>query len=147
MCAPRETRLRAVSSLILPAPSRSTRFPLEILEDLLRERSRGRRDRGRALADRGLDPYPPAGVERLAEEAVEERAGRACFEGTPHLAENLALAGYERVEPGRHAEEMERGRLVSEPVEDGAELLRPVTRQLRQGRDRELLHVVGTGEV
>ena len=34
-----------------------------------------------------------------------------------HLAEDLALAGDERVEPGRDAEEVQRGRVVAQAVE------------------------------
>ena len=34
-----------------------------------------------------------------------------------HLAEDLALAGHERVEPGRDAEEVQRGGLVVQAVE------------------------------
>ena len=39
-----------------------------------------------------------------------------------HLSEDLSFARDHRVEPGGDAEEMERGGLVAEPVERGAEL-------------------------
>ena len=61
-------------------------------------------------------------MERLAEHVVEQRPGRAGLEGVAHLAEDLALAGDERVEPGGDAEEVERRRLVAQPVEHGHEL-------------------------
>ena len=85
---------------------------LEAVEHLLGERRRGSRDGRGALADRGLDPGPSARLERHPEEPVEERARRRRLEGVPHLAQDLALAGHERVEPGRDAEEVERGGLV-----------------------------------
>ena len=56
-------------------------------------------------------------MQRLPEEPVED--GAACprlVRGT-HLAEDLALTGHERVEPGRDAEEVERRRFVAKPVE------------------------------
>ena len=81
--APRERRLRAVSSLILPAPTSTTLRAVEIVEHLLRERGGGRRDGGRALADRRLDAGSAARVQRLAEEAVEQRPGRARLERRP----------------------------------------------------------------
>ena len=60
-------------------------------------------------------------MERLAEEAVEQRAGGADLERVPHLAEDLALARHERVEPGGDAEQVQRGAVVAEPVEHGGE--------------------------
>ena len=60
-------------------------------------------------------------MERLPEEPVEQRAGRAALERVAHLAEDLALAGHERVEPGGDAEEVQRGAVVAEPVEHGRE--------------------------
>ena len=120
----------------------------EIVEDLLRERGGGRRHRRGALADRRLEPHPAAGVQRLPEELVEERAGRARLERGPHLAEDLALAGDERVEAGGDAEEVQRRRLVPQSVERGGEVGAAVAGELgrasrprappraRPGRDR-----------
>jgi hypothetical protein len=62
-------------------------------------------------------------MQRLPEEPVEHRAGRAGLESGADLAEDLALAGDERVEPRGDSEEMERRRLVREAVDDRAELL------------------------
>ena len=96
--------------------------PREIPEHLLCEGSRGRRDRRRALADRGLRARLPSGLQRLPEETVEQRSRRAGLVRRAHLAEDLALARDHRVEPGGDAEEVECGRLVAEPVERRAEL-------------------------
>src|SRR5436190_1938963 len=81
---------------------------LQLPEDLLDERSRRCRDRGGALGDRGLGPDLLSGMQRLAEEPVEHRTGRAHLEGGADLAKDLALAGDERVEPRGDPEEMER---------------------------------------
>ena len=78
-------------------------------------------------------------MQRLPEELVEERPGRARLEGRPHLAEDLALAGDERVEPGGDAEEMERRRLVAETVERGGQVGATVAGELGERPDRELL--------
>src|SRR5690242_241872 len=70
----------------------------EVAEDLLRER-RGSGGHGRgALADRGLGADALAELQRLPEDAVEERARTRCVVGGSDLAEDLALAGNERVE-------------------------------------------------
>ena len=122
-------------------------LPGELLEHLLCERSAGGGDGGRALGDRRLDPDPPADVQGLAAEAVEERARRAAFVGRAHLAEDLALAGHERVEACRDAEEMQGGRLVAQAVEDAGELGGAVAGQLGQRRDGSVLRVVFAGEV
>ena len=52
-------------------------------------------------------PHLLAGVQRLAEEPVEHGPGRAGLVRGAHLAEDLALAGHERVEPGGDAEEVQ----------------------------------------
>ena len=109
--APRLRRLRAACSLTLPAPSEEDRAAFEAAEDLLRERGGGRRHRRGALADRGLRPHLAARVQRLPEDAVEHRPGRPELVREPHLAEDLALARNERVEPGGDAEEVVRGGL------------------------------------
>src|SRR5581483_7355129 len=53
----------------------------EVAEDLLRECRGRRRHRDRVLADRGLRPDALACVERLPEEPVQERPGRAGLVG------------------------------------------------------------------
>src|SRR5438094_912897 len=72
----------------------------EVAEDLLGKRGGGGRDGGRALADRRLRTHLAARVQRLAKDALEEEAGRAGLERRAHLAEDLAFARHERVEPG-----------------------------------------------
>ena len=133
--------MRAVSSLILPAPTSRTERLVEVAEHLLGERGGGGRHGGRALADRRLDASAPAGVERLAEEAIEERAGGADLERVPHLAEDLALARHERVEPGGDAEQVQRGAVVAEPVEHGRERRAVVACEREQRGARALVQV------
>ena len=119
----------------------------EIVEDLLRERGGRGRHRGGAFADRRLEPDTPPGVERLAEELVEERAGRAGLERGPHLAEDLALTRHERVEAGGDAEEMQRRRLVAEPVQRSSQISASIAGELRERPDGELLGVLVLDEV
>ncbi len=83
----------------------------------------------------------------LPEELVEERPGRPGFEGRPHLAEDLALAGHERVETGRDPKEVQRRRLVAQPVERRAEVRAAVAGEVGQRPDGELLDVLLTDEV
>ena len=61
-------------------------------------------------------------MQRLAEDAVEEGARRANLVRDAHLAEDLALAGNERVQPRRNAEEMESRGAIVETVERGLDL-------------------------
>ena len=114
---------------------------VEVVEHLLRERSGSRRDRGRTLADRGLDPRPPTGMERLPEDPVQQRTRRSRLEGGPDLAEDLALAGHERIEPCSDAEEVKCRRLVGEPVEDRDDLVPALPRQRTQGLRRARLEL------
>ena len=51
------------------------------------------------------------------EEPVQERSGRAGLVGGAHLAEDLSLAGDERVEPRGDAEQMQRRGVIAQPVE------------------------------
>ena len=84
-------------------------------------------------------------MERLAEDPVEQRPGRPELVRDPHLAEDLALARHERVEPRGDAEEMVRRGAVVQPVERRLDL----GPERRERRDRillGLLRVVG-GEV
>src|SRR6266508_2860245 len=101
----------------LPRSDKQHLAPFQVAEHLLRECRRGRGDRGRALADRSLCAHLLPRVQSLPEETIEHRAAGAGFVGRPHLAENLPLPGDQRIEPGRDAEEVQRGRLVAEPVE------------------------------
>src|SRR5581483_9773007 len=87
------------------------------------------------LADRRLRADALADPERLPEDAVEQRPRRGGIVGGPHLPEDLALTRDERVEPGRDAEEVDRGRLVVEAVRDRRQRL---PRQLLERLDRTL---------
>jgi hypothetical protein len=97
-------------------------LPVEAAKDLLGERGSGRRHRRGALADRRLGSHLAARVERLAEEPVEQRTCRPDLVRKPHLAEDLAFAGNERVEPGGDAEQVVRRRPVAKPVKRGLDL-------------------------
>src|SRR5581483_12245511 len=99
----------------LADPSRSDEqhtAPVEVSEHLRRERGGGRRDGRGALPDRGLAAHALAERDRLPEDAVEQRPRRDRIVRGAYLAEDLAFAGHERVEPGRDAEEVERGLVV-----------------------------------
>ena len=70
-----------------------------------------------------------------AEQPVEHRPVRARLVRVAHLAEDLALARNERVEPGRDAEEVQRRGLVAQAVElDLARRATPPTRAPRPPR-------------
>ena len=110
---PREVRFTAASSLIFPAPSTRIRRP---------PRSPKTCSASSAAAEEteaGLSPIAVsradllARVERLAEEPVEQRPGRAGLVGAAHLAEDLALARAPSSRGRRDAEEVQRGRLVA----------------------------------
>src|SRR2546422_5116811 len=98
------------------------RAAAQVPEDLLRKGGRGRRDRRGALTNRRLGARFLAGVERLAKEPVEDRAGCASLVRCAHLAEDLPFAGDERVQARGNAEEVERGFLVTKPVESRPQL-------------------------
>jgi hypothetical protein len=106
---------------------------VELPEHLLDERRRGSRDRCRALRDRRLRADLLPGVQRLTEEAIEHRPGRARLECRADLTEDLALARNERVQAGGDAEEVQGGGLVREAVDDRAQLIR---RQSADGHER-----------
>src|SRR4029079_2513407 len=91
----------------LPGSNKEDPAAVEVAEHLLRKRGGSRRHRCRALADRRLRAHLAARMKRVAEDAVEQEAGRADLVRDAHLAEDLALSGNERVEPGGDAEEME----------------------------------------
>ena len=95
----------------------------EIAEHLRGQGRGGRADRRRALADRGLRAHALADGQRLAEHPVEQRPRRHGLERRAHLAENLPLPRDERVEPGGDPEQMQRGLVVVQPVENAVERL------------------------
>ena len=108
--APRAWRSRAASSLILPGAEQQGALALEAAERFGRELDSGRRDRLGHLRELRLGAHALARVERILEEPVQHRPGRAGGQrglvGLAHLAEDLRLARHERVEAGRHAEEV-----------------------------------------
>jgi hypothetical protein len=95
---------------------------VEIAEDLLGECRRSGGDGRRALADRRLRPHLSSRVQCIPEETVEQQSGRPVLVGRAHLAEDLAFARHERVQPGGDAEEMECGRTIAEPVQRGLDV-------------------------
>ena len=103
--------------------------------------------------DAGLSPIAVSirtrlpGVQRLAEEPVEKRACRAGFERRPHLAEDLSLAGNERVEPGGDSKQVERRRLVPQAIQRGGEIVSPIAGQLDERVDRFVVGVLLADEI
>src|SRR5207247_10051673 len=79
----------------------------QIAEHLLGQRGSRGRDRRGALVDRGLGPHLLADPERLAEQPVEHRTVGSRLVGVAYLAEDLTLAGNERVDPGRDPEQVQ----------------------------------------
>ena len=104
-----------------PAPA------LEAAEALGGHRDGGLRHRRDVAGDAGVGAGPLAGLEGVAEQQVEGRAGGALLAGAVprhlHLAEDLALAEHGRVEPGGDREEVGDGRGVVVDVEVVAEVL------------------------
>ena len=131
----------------LPGAEQQDAATVELPEHLLGERRRGRGHGRRALGDRRLAADSPAGVERLAEEAVEERSGGACLERRPYLSQDLSFAGHERVEPAGDAEEVQRRGFVPEPVQRRRELARGLPCEACDRLHRLLLDVLGRREV
>ena len=112
--APREARFGGRELADPAGADQQHAATLEVAEHLRRERGRRGRDRRRALADRGLGAHALADRERLPEDAVEQRPGRDRLVRVADLAEDLALARDERVEPGGDAEQvLSRSVLVS----------------------------------
>ena len=60
-------------------------------------------------------------MKRLPEQVIEKRAGRADLERIANLAEDLSFSRDERVEARRDAEQVQRGTVVAEAVENGGE--------------------------
>ena len=106
--APRAARLRAASSATCPAPTSSTRQPVEIAEHLLGER-RGRRGDGR----RALARSPSRARTFLPAWSACRKSRSSTGPVVPasnaraHLAEDLALTRHHRVEAGRDPEEVD----------------------------------------
>ena len=110
----------------------------EVAELTLHELDGDRRHRDRMACDLRLGAHPPPGLDRLLEEAVQRSSRRAGIErervsGT-HLAEDLALARDERVQPGRDAEEMARRVVVAITVERPIGLAEDCQRTLLDSR-------------
>ena len=82
-------------------------------------------------------------MQRLPEDAVEQQARRPRLVRRAHLAEDLALAGHERVEPGRDAEEVQRGGLVVQAVERVLDLAARARRAPRRRASFRVLGVLG----
>jgi hypothetical protein len=125
----------------VPRPGKEHAAAVELAEDLLRKRGGSGGDGGRILADRRLGAHLLARVQRLAEQPVEDRAGHPGLVGLADLAEDLALTGNHRVEPGRDAEEVQRRRLVGQTVEDTAELVLGQAAHAHQRGERADLRV------
>ena len=104
---------------------------------LLGERDRGRRDRQRRAADRGLGADALADLDRVAEDPGERLTRRALRLGllprAADLAEDLALAEDHRVEPGGDAEEVAHRAVVVVRVEVLGERPRAARRPARRG--------------
>src|SRR5262249_33197264 len=137
--APRETRLRAVSSPTLPAPTSST-------ED-------GRRSpktcsaSAAAAEDTDAGPSPIAVSERAflpACSASRNRPGRTGpgAGGAPTVTGALRLAWNEGVEPSRDPKQMQSGRLAVKAVERGQKRL-----IIEPGETRERPHSLTLGGV
>ncbi len=85
-------------------------------------------------------------MERLPEDAVEQRARGAGLVGGAHLAENLGLPGHHRVEARRDAEQVKSRRLVGQAVEEREHLL-TIEAALRHERARTPLFSLGSRAV
>src|SRR5215207_5269736 len=119
------TARQEVPGRLLADPARTAEKnqpSVEAAEDLLSKCRRGGWDRRGRLADSRLRAGLSPGVERLAEEAVEQGAGRAGVESRANLAQDLALARDQRIEPCGDAEQMQCRRLVAQPIERAPEL-------------------------
>ena len=124
-CRPRRSGRRARRDRRIPA-AQGRRRPPEPRRGFRRSPSRPERD-GRREAPAGRDG--PAGA----------RSSR--LESVSHLPEDLALARHERVETGRHPEQVQRGTVVTEPVEQRARARRIVAGEREQGRGRSLVEI------
>ena len=108
--APCVRSVRAASSDILPAPTTSTRAPVEVAEHLARELDRHRADRDRVARDRGLAAHAARHPERALEAGVEDAPGRPCADGglvrLLRLPQDLRLAHHQRIEAGGDAKQV-----------------------------------------
>ena len=80
-------------------------------------------------------------MERLPEQVIEERAGRADLERIANLAEDLSFSRDERVEARRDAEQVQRGTVVAEAVENGGERCAVVPGKREERRAGALVQV------
>jgi hypothetical protein len=62
-------------------------------------------------------------VKCVVEQPIEERSRRPGLVRGAHLPEDLTLTRHERVEAGGHSEEMQRRRVIREPVREGGDLV------------------------
>ena len=122
MRPPRFARFRAVSSPVSPAPTTTTARPVRSPKTCCASAAAADATDVGALGDRRLGTHLLARVQRLAEQPVEHGPRRAGLVGRAHLAEDLALAGHHRVEPGSDAERVQRRRLVAQAVEHGTDV-------------------------
>src|SRR5438270_10278008 len=120
-CAPRAQVARRLLA-DRPCADEEDIAAVEAAEHLLRERGCGGRHGCGALADRGLRAHLSSRVQRVTEHAVEQRPRRAGVVRGAYLAEDLALARDERIEPRGDAAEMQCRRVVAQAVERGLEL-------------------------
>jgi hypothetical protein len=87
-------------------------------------------------------------VKGHAERPVEQRAGCSPLVGVPHLAEDLSLSGNEGVEPRRDAEQVQRRRLVRQPIRDRCERVGIRSREREERAIRDLARfAVARGDV
>ena len=116
-----------MASPISPAPSTRTRLPSRPPRRSVGHGHRGLRHRRGAAGDGRVGAGPLADLERVAEQQVERRTGGALLAGllprVADLAEDLALAEDDAVEPGGHREQVGHGRRVVVDVEVVAEVL------------------------
>ena len=108
--APRESRARAVFSLVSPAPMTITSRSLEPAEDLLGQFHRHRADGDAAALDVGFGADVLGDVKRALEGLVQPAAGVAVLErqvvGLLELAEDFGFAQHHRVQAAGDLEEM-----------------------------------------
>ena len=125
---PRERRFRAASSPAARADEQD-RPLLDVVEDAGSGSATADETDAEVLTDASRGARALADVQRLAEEAVQDRTDDARvlgrLVGAPHLAEDLDLAG-DGGQPGRYAEE----------VKSGLPILLDVQRALESARGR-----------
>ena len=124
----RPTRTQVAGRELAHFPGAEEQRPavLDAAERLGCELDGGGHDRLRQLGQARLGAHALARAERILEEPVQQRPGRAGGQrrivGLAHLAEDLGLARHERVETGRDPEEVLDRSLVIPAREHVAEL-------------------------